>query len=191
MLISNANLDKKLIYKLNDINTNNKNIEIITNFISDNKVKTLYENSDAYISLHRSEGFGITIADAITHGIPLLATAYSGNMDFCNPNYNLLVKYNLVKIGHERLRYRKEEMWAQPDQKDFEKKLVDVFKNHKKYLKLADAFRDILSKKISKSKISNLIKKRLVLISKDFDYQNNMYDRKIDKNIEAKNFYGI
>lgn len=191
MLVSNANLDKKLIRKLNNINSNNKNIEIITNFISDNNVKKLYEKSDAYISLHRSEGFGITIADAISYGVPIIVTAYSGNMDFCNPDYNLLVKYKLVKIGHERLRYRKEEMWAQPDQKDFEKKLVDVFKNHKKYLKLADAFRDILSKKISKNKIADLAKKRLVLISKEFDYQNNMYDRKIDKYIEAKNFYGI
>ena len=58
-------------------------------------------------------------------------------------------------------------------------------------MKLADTFRDILSKKISKNKIADLAKKRLVLISKEFDYQNNMYDRKIDKNIEAKNFYGI
>ena len=39
--------------------------------------------------------------------------------------------------------------------------------------------------------IDHLVKKRLVLISKDFDYQNNMYDRKIDNNIETKNFYGI
>ena len=191
LVISNAKLDKKLYEKIKNIKKVNKNIKIFTNYISNNKIKDLYNITDVYVSLHRSEGFGITIADAIALAIPVMVTGYSGNMDFCDPNYNLIVKHKLIKVGHERLRYRKNESWAQPDQKDFELKMLDVVKNFSKYKKLALDYKKITLKDLSKNEMSLLVKNRLNLIFNEFEYENNLLNRKIEKKYEAFKFYGL
>jgi glycosyltransferase involved in cell wall biosynthesis len=56
----------------------------------------LMAGATAYVSLHRSEGFGLTIAEAMAHGVPTIATAYGGNLDFMDPSVSLLVPYELV-----------------------------------------------------------------------------------------------
>src|SRR5437773_750002 len=51
----------------------------------------LMNNCDCYVSLHRSEGFGFTMAEAMLMGKPVIGTAYSGNLDFMTPDNSLLV----------------------------------------------------------------------------------------------------
>ena len=53
--------------------------------MSSNEVKNLVRCSDCFVSLHRSEGYGFGIAEAMVLGKPVIATAYSGNMDFMDP----------------------------------------------------------------------------------------------------------
>ena len=53
---------------------------------------------DRYVSLHRSEGLGLTLAEAMMLGKPTIATAYSGNLDFMDENNSLLVGYDLIEI---------------------------------------------------------------------------------------------
>ena len=53
----------------------------------------LMEDCDAYVSLHRAEGFGLTLAEAMALGKPVIATGYSGNMEFMNINNSLPVRY--------------------------------------------------------------------------------------------------
>jgi glycosyltransferase involved in cell wall biosynthesis len=67
------------------------------------------------VSLHRSEGFGVTIAEAMRLGKPVIATAYAGNMEFTTPGNRLLVRYDLVTPGRDFGPYRRETAWAEPD----------------------------------------------------------------------------
>jgi glycosyltransferase involved in cell wall biosynthesis len=53
----------------------------------------LMEDCDAYVSLHRAEGFGLTLAEAMALGKPVIATGYSGNMEFMTVNNSLPVRY--------------------------------------------------------------------------------------------------
>lgn len=53
---------------------------------------------NAYVSLHRSEGLGIGMMEAMQLGLPVVATAYSGNMEFCAPDTAFLVDYDLVPV---------------------------------------------------------------------------------------------
>ena len=53
-------------------------------------------NCDAYASLHRAEGFGLTIADAMALGKPVVATGYSGNLEFMTDANGYLVPSTLV-----------------------------------------------------------------------------------------------
>jgi glycosyltransferase involved in cell wall biosynthesis len=79
------------------------------------QVRSLVSLSDAYVSLHRSEGFGLTMAEAMAFGKPVVATGYSGNVDFMRPANSFLVDYELVRIERDYGPYSKGLLWADPD----------------------------------------------------------------------------
>lgn len=70
---------------------------------------------DAYVSLHRSEGFGFTLAEAMALGKPVVATAYSGNLDYMTAANSYLVDYELVDVGEGAEPYPADAQWAEPD----------------------------------------------------------------------------
>jgi glycosyltransferase involved in cell wall biosynthesis len=69
---------------------------------------------DCFISLHRSEGFGLGLAEAMLMGKPVIGTGYSGNLDFMSPENSMLVDYQLVEIEEDRPIYTKGNFWAEP-----------------------------------------------------------------------------
>jgi SAM-dependent methyltransferase/glycosyltransferase involved in cell wall biosynthesis len=71
--------------------------------------------SDCYVSLHRSEGFGLTMAEAMALGKPVIATAYSGNLDFMTADTSYLVPWAPGKVPIGCSPYRAGARWAEPD----------------------------------------------------------------------------
>ena len=69
---------------------------------------------DIVLSLHRSEGFGLVPAEAMFLGKPVIATAWSGNMDFMDADTAALVGYRLIPVHDDRMVYRNS-VWADPD----------------------------------------------------------------------------
>ncbi len=78
-------------------------------------INALLATCDCYVSLHRSEGFGLTLAEAMYLGKPVIATAYSGNMDFMREDNSFLVRYKSVKLEKDYGPYKKGCVWAEPD----------------------------------------------------------------------------
>lgn len=81
-------------------------------------MQTLFRRADAYVSLHRAEGFGLTMAEAMAARKPVVATAYSGNMDFMDAQSAFLVDYRLVRIRERLTRtkiFDRRWYWAEPD----------------------------------------------------------------------------
>ena len=70
---------------------------------------------DCYVSLHRAEGFGLPMAEAMALGKPVVATGYSGNLDFMTAENSWLVDYSLEPIGAGAEPYPAEGVWAEPD----------------------------------------------------------------------------
>lgn len=91
------------------------NVRIIDAHLDREGIRTLFASSDCYVSLHRSEGLGLGLAQSMYLGKPVIATAYSGNMDFMNINNSFLVKYTLVELDRDYGPYRKGSVWAEPD----------------------------------------------------------------------------
>jgi glycosyltransferase involved in cell wall biosynthesis len=70
---------------------------------------------DAYVSLHRSEGFGLGLAECMLLGKPVIATGWSGNMEFMNDQNSCLVGYHLVDVGAQDYPGGEGQRWAEPD----------------------------------------------------------------------------
>ena len=70
---------------------------------------------DCYVSLHRVEGYGLTLAAAMSAGKPVIATGYSGNLEFMNEDNSYLVPYRLTEITADPI-YPSGGVWAEPDE---------------------------------------------------------------------------
>lgn len=71
--------------------------------------------ADCFLSLHRAEGYGRGLAEAMFLGKPVVATGYSGNMDFMGENNSCLVKYQLIPVERGQYPMWKGQVWADPD----------------------------------------------------------------------------
>jgi glycosyltransferase involved in cell wall biosynthesis len=76
----------------------------------------LMNAADAYASLHRSEGFGLTMAEAMLLGKPAIATGYSGNLDFMTSRNSYLVRHERTTITDDITPYPKGCVWAEPSE---------------------------------------------------------------------------
>jgi glycosyltransferase involved in cell wall biosynthesis len=79
------------------------------------EVRDLLAAADVYVSLHRSEGTGLTIAEAMAAGKPVIATDWSGNTDFADASNSYPVAYRLTTVSRNVGPYRAGETWAEPD----------------------------------------------------------------------------
>ena len=71
---------------------------------------------DCYVSLHRSEGWGFGMIEAMQLGVPVIATGYSGNLEFCTEKTSLLVDYDLVEPQpNEYIFVERGSQWAEPN----------------------------------------------------------------------------
>ncbi|MBV8914480.1 MAG: glycosyltransferase [Acetobacteraceae bacterium] len=70
---------------------------------------------DCYVSLHRAEGFGLSLAEAMRLGKPVIATAWSGNLEFMTPENSYLVRCDTVAVGPGSWPYDPKAVWAEPD----------------------------------------------------------------------------
>lgn len=91
------------------------NIQIIDRMLPEWHVRAMTELCDCYVSLHRSEGFGLTMAAAMAVGKPVIATGYAGNLDFMTESNSFLVPYQRVRVGEGNAPYSPASTWAEPD----------------------------------------------------------------------------
>ncbi len=107
------------------------NILVIDAFLSNDEMEGLIKLSDVIISLHRSEGFGLLMADAMWQGKAILATPWSANMTFLPKSCACYVKYKLVEINDSQNIYKDKGVWAEPDMNDAAIKLLELINNKK------------------------------------------------------------
>lgn len=103
-------------------------ILLIDGFLDHEAAAGLLSVCDAFVSLHRSEGFGLGMAEAMYLGKPVVATGYSGNLDFMTPVNSCLVHHRLVAVGEGEYPYGAGQHWADPDLEhaaDWMRRLVD------------------------------------------------------------------
>ena len=156
---SNANKFPEKYKQLKDLVKNFKNIKFIDKYLLKDELHALIYHCDCYVSLHRSEGFGLTIAEAMFYEKPVIATAYSGNTDFMNVNNSFPVKYSLTSLTEDYAHYKKGNIWAEPDVDHAAYLMQYVFNNDEEAKqigkKASEQIKLLLKPKIIGQKIKN------------------------------------
>jgi len=114
--------------KLNKAIQADSRITFIDAMYSSEEIIGLISVCDSFVSLHRSEGIGLSIAQSMLLGKPVIATRYSGNIDFTRPDNSCLVDYKLIEVGEGEYPFSRDQVWADPniDQaSDYMRKLVE------------------------------------------------------------------
>lgn len=92
-----------------------ENIYFMTETLPKVEVNSLIACVDVFVSLHRAEGFGLVMAEAMLNGTPCIATNWSANTEFMNEEVACMVDYDIVELDHEIGPYKKGSHWAEPD----------------------------------------------------------------------------
>jgi glycosyltransferase involved in cell wall biosynthesis/SAM-dependent methyltransferase len=88
---------------------------VVPRTLTDDEMKNLVRCCDCYVSLHRSEGFGRGPAEAMALGKPVIATRWSGNLDFMNDGNSLLIDCALTPVAPDAYPFWQGQHWAEPD----------------------------------------------------------------------------
>lgn len=105
---------ERLLDLLNELDGDAR-ITVRDEIIAREHIQALQRCCDAYVSLHRAEGFGLGLAEAMRQGKPVIATGYSGNLEFMNSGNSLLVDYRLVEVPEGAYMHVEGQRWAEPD----------------------------------------------------------------------------
>jgi glycosyltransferase involved in cell wall biosynthesis len=164
LIIKISNLDKQpqLEKEILSIIDSEPRIELISGYMDRDTLNNFLKNIDSYVSLHRAEGFGLPIAEAMSLGKVVIATMWSGNVDFMNEDNSLPVSYELVKLKEQIGPYEKDQLWAEPNLTDASDKMFCLANDVDLQTKLGEKAKETIllnySPNITGIAISNRIK---------------------------------
>ena len=139
-------------------------VHIVDATMSRPELTALFEASDCYVSLHRSEGFGLTMAEAMTFGLPVIATNYGGNTDFMSPHNSYLVDHELVHLAKDTGAYRKGWRWAEPSVAHAAELMRHVYENREEARLVGDRGRQDVLERLSPQRVGGLMRERLLMV---------------------------
>ncbi|MEO8459458.1 MAG: glycosyltransferase [Dokdonella sp.] len=103
------------LQRLIDAAAGDDRIDVRDGFLDRDRMWALQACCDCYISLHRSEGLGLALAECMLLGKPVVATAYSGNLAFMDADNSCLVEYSLIPVNEGEYPAWQGQHWAEPD----------------------------------------------------------------------------
>lgn len=105
------------IPELHDLCRGRNDVFFLREVYSKTETEALIGLCDVFVSLHRAEGFGFPIAEAMALGRAVIVTGWSGNMDFTNEQNACCVPYTPVPVSkHAEPPYDAQQIWAEPDE---------------------------------------------------------------------------
>ncbi|HEX3517713.1 MAG TPA: glycosyltransferase [Solirubrobacteraceae bacterium] len=136
-------------------------IHLIDRSLSGQELEGLMAGCDCYVSLHRAEGFGLTMAEAMAIGKPVIATGYSGNVDFMNGENSYLVEHALSLVGPESEIYPAEGEWAQPSVEHAARLMRRVYENPQEAANVGARAREDIARRLSPAATGAAMRRRL------------------------------
>ncbi len=136
------------------------NIRLLPGVLSDEQAVSLHNVADALVSPHRAEGFGLNIAESMYFGKAVVATGYSGNMDFMSTDNSYPVDYDLVAIGQAYGPYLPGNIWANPKFDDLCEKMKLAFEDESGRRARGEKARETVRRSLGVQAVGSIIKAR-------------------------------
>lgn len=139
-------------------------ITLISRHIPRAQLVWLQKRCDAFLSLHRAEGFGLNLAECMALGKPVVATNYSGNTDFMTDENSCLVDYDIIPVSSNCFYSGFGGTWAEPKIDHAAEHLVRLAKDPAKAQKMGQLAKEQITEYCSPVRIGKLMRERLEVI---------------------------
>ena len=136
-------------------------VHVIDGYLAPNIKDGLMAACDCYVSLHRSEGLGLTMAEAMSYARPVIATGYSGNLTFMDDENSYLVPYTRAPVPPGCDPYPVGAVWAEPDLERAAALMRHVYENRAEARKQGERGRRDIESRHSAARTAGFIARRL------------------------------
>ena len=116
---------------------------------------------DAYVSLHRSEGFGLTLAESMMLGTPTISTNWSGNVEFQNEDTACMVDYKLVDVGKNIPLFPEGSKWAEASADHAAEYMKKLYSDKEFYNRIKENGLKSINEQLSKESVGKIVNKRI------------------------------
>lgn len=161
LVVKVNHIDEKQLADLRKQLARYKNIFFIIDNLTRSEVDSLLNACDVLVSLHRSEGFGLPVAEAMALGKPVIATNWSATTEFMDDKCACLVDYKLIRLEKSIGPYEKGNYWADADVEHaayFMKKLLEDIEFREEIEKNAVEY---INKHLTYGQASDIMKQRM------------------------------
>jgi glycosyltransferase involved in cell wall biosynthesis len=157
----NSKSDLEALHALEAAIEGAPNIRIYDGVFTDSEMASLHRHADCLVSPHRSEGFGLNIAESMYFGNPVIATGYSANLDFMNNGNGYLIDCKLAPLAETEGPYWKGGVWAEPSEEHLRKLMRRVVDEPAERARKGEAARQTIHNGHSLSAVATAIGERL------------------------------
>ncbi|MBU2099449.1 MAG: glycosyltransferase, partial [Gammaproteobacteria bacterium] len=141
-----------------------QNIVFLDKVYNREEVNAIIANCDCFVSLHRSEGFGFGPAEAMALGKVIIATNWSGNIDYMRPDNSIGINYQLVTLEDNFGPYNKGQVWAEPDIEQAAQAMANIAHNKELARSLGKNALKTIMDEFSPKAVGTMMRKRLAAI---------------------------
>ena len=164
--INNLEHQPDILSRLKELAAADSRISLVEGYLSRSDLWTLLASVDCFVSLHRSEGFGLVMAEAMACGRCVIATGWSGNLDFTRPDNSLLVDYRLVELERDLGPYQRGQRWAEPDIACAAQRMRQVAASAELRERLGNRARETIEQELSPAAIAQRLATRVAAIAR-------------------------
>ena len=133
----------------------------ITETLEKDQVNSLISVCNVFVSLHRAEGFGLVMAEAMLNGRPVIATNWSSNTEFMNENVACMVDYSFTTLQSDCPPYKKGARWADPNIDQAADYMKKLYTDENYYHQLSENGQNYISGKLGKEQAVSKIEQRV------------------------------
>jgi len=141
-----------------------RRIHLLEGTVARAEMNGLLAVADVFVSLHRSEGFGLGLAEAMLLGKPVVGTAYSGNADFLDDATGYPVPYRLVSVKAGDYPEHDGQVWAEPDVAVAAKRMAAIVSDPDAARRVAAAGQAFIKTHHSLAAVGKLMRDRLATL---------------------------
>jgi glycosyltransferase involved in cell wall biosynthesis len=164
----NVKTDDASWQEIQKIAAGDRRIHLINAVFSRQETIDLIHSCDAYISLHRSEGFGRVIAESMLLGKPVVVTNFSGNVDYCDPSTAYMVDGELVPLKSGDYQMAEGQYWCEPEVGIAARHLQDIVQDATKRFHIAQSGQNIIASRYSIESVAQRYKAHFQALASRF-----------------------